>query len=47
MPNTQSSDDKKPEVPQVPKTPKPVVGQFEKNRRKLNQMAKNAKRGQK
>lgn len=47
MQNTQSSEQKKPDTPQVPKMPKPVVGQFDKNRRKLNQMAKNSKKGQK
>lgn len=48
MPNTKPNDaPKQPEVPATPKMAKPVVGQFDKNRRKLGQMAKNAKKGQK
>lgn len=44
MSDTKSNEPKKPEVP---KTPKPVVGEFDKNRRKLTQMAKSAKKGKK
>ena len=50
MQNTQSTDaSKKNDVPQAPKMPKPVTGQFDKNRQKLKTMVKKSRpsKGQK